>query len=358
MESQSRRDLIKSCLYLSLTGIGGYILSFLDGCKRSERYSIISEGVERGQQMSDLDFEPAYVKLHRSGELKKRGERLWQLMESCRLCPRMCEVDRLKGERGVCRATSQLLISSFHPHFGEERPLVGRYGSGTIFFTHCNLRCVFCINWEISHEGEGDVCSIQRLAQMMLRLQKMGCHNINVVTPTHYLPHILLALDISVEKGLRLPIVYNTCGWELVDIIKMLDGIVDIYMPDFKYSDGKMAAKYSAGAANYPDITKMAILEMHRQVGTAHPAKDGLLYRGLLIRHLVMPNNVSGSKEVLRWISENLPQDTYINIMSQYTPVYKAKDYPEINRRITAKEYDDIVRYAKDLGLTNLDIQG
>lgn len=250
------------------------------------------------------------------------------------------------------------MISAYHPHFGEERALVGKNGSGTIFFTHCNLRCVFCINWEISQEGKGAPTRIEQLAQMMLNLQKMGCHNINVVTPTHFSPHIVLALELAVKKGLKVPLVYNTSGWERTEILRILDGIVDIYLPDFKYFDSKMASKYSSGADTYPEVTKSAILEMHRQVGVAKPDRDGLMKKGLMIRHLVMPNNVSGTKEVFEWIANNLPKETYLNIMSQYRPAYKAFSYPEIARRITRKEYSDAIKWAKELGLTNLDIQG
>lgn len=307
----------------------------------------------------DSGFEPAYLKLHKSGELKKRAERLWQSMERCQLCLRRCGVNRLKGRTGFCRAPGvELIIASFSPHFGEERPLVGRGGSGTIFFSHCNLRCVFCQNWDISHRGRGSQRSIDRLADMMLHLQRIGCHNINLVTPTHYLPHILKALDIAAGKGLRLPIVYNTCGWELPEILEVLDGVVDIYLPDIKYADSKMSAKYSAGAKCYPEVTKEALIEMNRQVGVAKPAKDGVIYRGLMIRHLVMPNNVAGSEKVMEWIAENLPKDTYVNIMAQYNPAYKAFDYPEISRRITREEYVRVINRAKELGLTNLDIQG
>ena len=289
---------------------------------------------------------------------QKRGKELWNIMESCKLCPRKCGVNRLDGEEGFCHASSQLEISSYNPHFGEEEPLVGRGGSGTIFLTNCGLRCVFCINWEISHGGIGSPHTLEDMAQMMLYLQRLGCHNINVVTPTHYSPHIILALDIAAGKGLRLPLVYNTCGWEQLEIVKKLDGIVDIYLPDFKYWDGKMATKYSADSATYPEITKAALLEMHRQVGVAKPAADGIMHRGLMIRHLVMPNGVSGTKNVIKWIAENLAKDTYLNIMSQYRPMYKASEYPEISRKITRREYNDAGRWAKEAGLTNLEIQG
>lgn len=307
---------------------------------------------------SDEDFEPGYLKLHRSGELRRRGNQLWDGMKSCELCPRMCRVNKLAGQRGFCNANSELEISAYHPHYGEEKPLVGKGGSGTIFMTNCSLRCVFCINWEISQGGEGSPRSIDEFASMMLSLQKLGCPNINIVTPTHYSPHVILALDKAASKGLKIPLVYNTCGWERIEILKMLDGIVDIYLPDFKYSDNEMAAKYSSGADTYPEVTKKALLEMNRQVGIARPANNGLMYRGLMIRHLVMPNNVSGTREVIKWIAENLPKNTYLNLMSQYTPRYKASEYPEISRRITREEYSDAVDYAKSAGLTNLEIQG
>ncbi|MBU0985629.1 MAG: radical SAM protein [Proteobacteria bacterium] len=306
----------------------------------------------------DPEFEPAYLKLHRRGELSKRGEELWAVMQSCELCPRMCGVNRIEGEKGFCEASFQLEISAFNAHFGEEKPLVGKGGSGTIFLTHCGLRCVFCINWEISQGDVGDRYRIEDMAAMMIELQNNGCHNINFVTPTHYSPHIVLAVDRAAGQGLKLPLVYNTCGWERLEILRKLDGIIDIYLPDFKYTQGEMAAKYSSDAATYPEITQKALREMHRQVGVAKPAKDGLMYKGLMIRHLVMPNNVSGTRQVIEWIAANLPSDTYLNIMSQYRPVYKAFDYPEISRRITRAEFRQAVQQAKQAGLTNLDIQG
>ena len=352
---------------LMASGIGAGFASLFTGCRQNgDSTSLVGSFAHGDRNQSPAegtaniapDFEPPYLALHRSGELKKRGDALWRIMENCRLCPRECGTNRLKGNEGFCHASSQLEISSFHPHFGEERPLVGNGGSGTVFLTNCPLRCVFCINWEINHAGIGSDRSIRDMAEMMLRLQKMGCHNINVVTPTHYSPHIVLAVDKAARKGLRLPIVYNTCGWEHPEILKTLDGIVDIYLPDFKYSDGKMAKKYSSGAETYPEMTQASLLEMHRQVGVAKPAGDGLMYRGLMIRHLVMPNRVSGTKEVIAWIAENLPGDTYVNIMSQYRPMHKAFDYPRISRRLTPEEYEEAVGWAKEAGLTNLDIQG
>jgi putative pyruvate formate lyase activating enzyme len=279
-------------------------------------------------------------------------------MAACDLCPRECGAARLEGEEGFCQSSSQLEIASFHPHFGEERPLVGQGGSGTIFLTNCGLRCVFCINWQISQGGEGRRRSIEAMAEMMLALQGMGCPNVNVVTPTHYAPHIVLALDVAAGRGLRVPLVYNTCGWERLDVLKRLDGIVDIYLPDCKYADGAMADRYSSGADTYPEVTRKALLEMHRQVGGAHPAADGLMYRGLMIRHLVMPNDVGGTRQVIEWIAGNLPKDTYLNLMSQYRPMYRASEYPAIARRITRKEYEDVINWATRAGLTNLDIQG
>ncbi len=318
-------------------------------------------GMENNQAPAAIDsgFEPAYLALHRSGELARRAKKLWEVMGGCKLCPRECGVNRLEGGTGFCRAPgTRLFISSSHAHFGEERPLVGRGGSGTIFFTHCGLRCVFCINWQISHLGRGSARNIGQLADMMLQLQTDGCHNINLVTPTHYSPHILKALDIAAGKGLRLPVVYNTCGWERMEMLELLDGVVDIYLPDIKYFDGGIAAKYSEGADSYPVITKKALLEMHRQVGVAKPAEDGIMYRGLMIRHLVMPDNVGGSEELVEWIADNLPKDTYVNIMAQYNPAYKAYDFPRISRRVTPEEYEKVVNRAKELGLTNLDVQG
>lgn len=367
MGDLSRRNWVKSSLCLAASMFRSTAvalgISRLNNCSPSSSTNRSDRNISRrkgAKGSADIapEFEPAYLELHRRGELRKRGLQLWDLMKQCELCPRQCGSNRLKGEKGFCQSTSQLEISSYHPHYGEERPLVGRGGSGTIFLTHCSLRCVFCINWQVSQGDCEPSQTVDGMAAMMLRLQERGCHNINVVTPTHYSPHILLALDVAASRGLRLPLVYNTCGWERLEILKILDGVVDIYLPDFKYSDGKMASKYSSGAETYPEITQAALLEMHRQVGVARPATDGLMYRGMMVRHLVMPNRVGGTKAAVEWIAENLPKDTYVNLMSQYAPVFKASQYPEIDRRITRAEYSEAVAWAKACGLTKLDIQG
>jgi putative pyruvate formate lyase activating enzyme len=271
---------------------------------------------------------------------------------------RGCGVDRLAGQEGLCGGSAQLEVASHHPHWGEEEALVGSGGSGTIFMSNCNLRCVFCINWQISQGGQGSARSLSELAEMMIDLEAQGCLNINTVTPTRYSPHIVKGIALAADRGLGLPLVYNTCGWERVEILKLLDGVVDIYLPDFKYFDSEKAELYSSGADTYPEMTKQALLEMNRQVGVARPAEDGRIYRGLMIRHLVMPNDVGGSVDVMRWIAANLPKDTYVNIMSQYRPMFKADKFEKIARRITDAEYDEVVRAAREAGLTNLDIQG
>jgi putative pyruvate formate lyase activating enzyme len=306
--------------------------------------------------MSGVAYKQGYIALHRSGELYRRGKALWEIMKECKLCPRQCGVNRLEGETGFCNATSTLKVASYNAHFGEERPLVGVGGSGTIFLSHCNLGCVFCQNWDISHKGAGTDCTIEDLANMMLELQVSSCSNINVVTPTHYAPHVILALDMAAEKGLRLPLVYNTCGWERSDILEILDGIVDIYLADFKYMDADNSDRYSSDATSYPEITRSALLEMNRQVGVARPERNGLVYRGLMIRHLVMPDGVSGSLDAMRWISGHLPPDTYVNIMIQYRPAYRAHLYPEIDSYVSREAYMEVVQEARKCGLVNLDV--
>ena len=298
---------------------------------------------------------PAYGRLEQEGRLAQRVQEAYTIFEECRLCPRQCGANRLNGERGYCRAPSTVMIYSAHPHFGEEISLVGKNGSGTIFFSNCNLRCVFCQNWPISIEGHGRGFGDDQLAQLMLQLQKTGCHNINLVTPTHVMPNILNATRIAFNNGLRIPLVYNTSGYERVEIIKLLDGIVDIYLPDMKYMHADMAARFSSGAADYPEAAKAAIAEMHRQVGLHRVNAQGIAVGGLMIRHLVMPNRVAGTKEFVRWVSETLPKSTYVNIMPQYHVDYKAYEYPLIARGIKIEEYLEAMQWAESFGLNNLD---
>jgi len=302
-------------------------------------------------------WRPAYEILEGEGKFVQRIDEAYAIFESCRLCPRQCAVNRRKGEKGFCRAPIQPVVFSAHPHFGEEICLVGKNGSGTIFFSNCNLRCIFCQNWPISHEGKGKVLEDKDVADMMLHLQRIGCHNINVVTPTHVMPNILSATRIAHKRGLRLPLVYNTSGYERLEILKILDGIVDIYMPDMKYMDSDKAEKYSSGASDYPEVTKKAIVEMHRQVGELHLDQRGIARRGLMIRHLVMPNRVAGTREFVKWVAQTLPTSTYVNIMAQYRVEYKAFEYPEIARGITVPEFLEAMDWAEKGGLTNLDPQ-
>ncbi len=307
-------------------------------------------------KQTDRQFEPAYLKSEREGRLAEIERVLWEIFRSCRLCPRKCGVNRLEGQTVFCSSTARLKIASFGPHFGEERPLVGSGGSGTIFFSNCNLLCCFCQNWEINHRGDGSFVSHDDLAEMMLSLQRRGCHNINLVTPTHVVPHIVKGLRLAIKKGLRLPLVYNNGGYDSLEIIKMLDGIVDIYLPDFKYQDGALAAKYSSGAADYPEVAAATIKEMHRQVGELKCDARGVAQRGLIIRHLVMPQNIAGTDRFVQWVAKELSPTTYVNIMAQYHPEHKAFDYPEISRRITVQEWEQARAWAKAAGLVNIDL--
>jgi len=332
----TRRDFIKRSLLL-----GGTLL--------------ISPVPLFAKQENEEGWRPAYAKLEEEGKFAQRIEQAYSIFEECQLCPRQCGVNRQKGEKGLCRAPLKPVVFGAHPHFGEEVSLVGKYGSGTIFFSNCNLRCIFCQNWPIAHEGKGKEIEDEDLAGMMLYIQEIGCHNINLVTPTHVMPNILNATRIALKKGLRLPLVYNTSGYESLEIVKLLDGIVDIYMPDMKYMDNDQAAKYSAGASDYPEVTAKAIIEMHRQVGVLKTDTNGIALRGLMIRHLVMPNRVAGTEKFVKWVAKNLPKSTYVNIMPQYRVEYKAYEYPKISRGITVSEFVEAMDWAEQQGLTNLD---
>lgn len=293
---------------------------------------------------------PSYISEISLEELKERRDKLYELLESCRLCPNECGVDRRVSDNGNCRSGYLPIVSSYFPHFGEEPPLVGRFGSGTIFFTNCNLDCKFCQNYDISHYGIGKEVSIEELASMMIYLQNRGCHNINFVTPTHFTPQIVDALIIARERGLEIPLVYNCGGYESIETLKLLDKIIDIYMPDIKYSSNENALKYS-GVSNYWDVVRQAIKEMHRQVGDLMISSSGIAKRGLLIRHLVLPNDISGSKKVLDFIANEISKNSYVNIMDQYRPAYLANQFTELNRQINEKEFFEVINYAKQIGL-------
>jgi len=283
-------------------------------------------------------------------EMRQRAEAALASLESCEICPRSCGVNRLEGELGYCRSGRYARVSSFTPHFGEERPLVGSHGSGTIFMTGCNLRCVFCQNYDISQLGEGREVSATKLAEMMVCLADGGCHNVNFVTPTHFVPQILEALVEATEMGLSVPLVYNSGGYDSVETLRLLDGIFDIYMPDAKYGTDAAAKKYS-DAPDYTRVMKAAVREMHRQVGPLEVDDDGVAVRGLLVRHLVLPENLAGTAEVVRFLAEEVSPETYLNVMAQYHPCFKAYSYPELSRPITLREYAEAVAVARAAGL-------
>ncbi|NLJ60621.1 MAG: radical SAM protein [Firmicutes bacterium] len=292
----------------------------------------------------------SYRSLWETGELEKRQAAAWDRLIDCDLCGHRCRVNRLAGETGICRADDTVQVSSFGAHFGEEGPLVGTRGSGTIFFTGCNLKCVFCQNWDISQMRMGRTLSDAELAKIMISLQKAGCHNINLVTPTHYVPQILKALILACEKGLRLPLVYNCGGYESLTTLEILDGVIDIYMPDVKYAHSESALRFSK-AKDYPTVVKSALKEMHRQVGDLMVDDSGIAWRGLLVRHLVLPEGLAGTEEIMGFIADEISKDTYINIMDQYRPEYRAGEHPPLNRRITSHEYKEAVRMARNAGL-------
>ncbi len=307
-------------------------------------------------QMATPKFKPAYLRLHETGELRQRVERGLEALRCCEVCPRNCRVDRLADKFAVCKTGRHAVVSSWFAHFGEEDCLRGWKGSGTIFFSGCNLRCVFCQNFDISWRLQGAPAPPERLAAMMLELQEQGCHNINFVTPEHVVPQIIEALPVAIERGLRLPIVYNTSAYDSMESLALLDGLVDIYMPDFKYWGGEMARQYSK-APDYPEAARRTIKEMHRQVGDLVLDENGLAKRGLILRHLVMPEWIAGTREVMRWIARELSPATYVNVMAQYYPAGKVSrhEYAEINRHLLPSEYEEALEEARRAGLRRLD---
>jgi putative pyruvate formate lyase activating enzyme len=299
-------------------------------------------------------MEASYLRLFEKGVLKERTEKAVAVLEKCRLCPRACGVNRLHGERGFCETGRRAVAAGCNAHFGEEAPLVGTHGSGTIFIGSCNLLCSFCQNLEISHGREGAEVEPEQMARMMIELAQMGCHNINIVTPTHVVPQVLEAMPIAIEKGLRIPLVYNSSGYDSVDTLRLLDGVFDIYMPDFKFWDGTFAERYCR-APDYREAAVQAVREMHRQVGDLVVDEQGVAIRGLIVRHLVMPNQVAGTREIATFLAEEISPNTYVNLMDQYRPCGDALRDPLIGRRISAQEFRDATQDARRAGLKRLD---
>jgi putative pyruvate formate lyase activating enzyme len=303
-------------------------------------------------------FEPAYRRLAGTGVLPERAREAWRRLRDCDLCARYCHVDRSESIRGaVCRTGERAMVYSAGPHHGEEDCLRGAHGSGTIFFSFCNLRCVYCQNWDISWQGEGREVSTEELAAMMLRLQAAGCHNVNFVSPSHVVAQIIAAVDKAAAQGLTLPLVYNTGGYDSPEALALLDGIIDIYMPDMKYGDARLAHRYSH-VRDYVRVNQAAVREMHRQVGDLEIDSNDIARRGLLVRHLVLPNHIAGSEQVMRFIAEVISPNTYLNLMDQYRPCYRAEDYSGLERSITKTEFREAVDLAARYGLRRLDHEG
>ncbi|MDF1590909.1 MAG: radical SAM protein [Desulfobacterales bacterium] len=298
--------------------------------------------------------EPTYIDTFKKGLLREKIETACRILDSCRLCPRACGVDRNSERTGICKTGKDAVVSSYNAHFGEEAPLVGKRGSGTIFFTHCNLLCNFCQNYSISHEGDGQPVSSGQLAAIMLQLQKRGCHNINFVTPSHVVPQILSAIEIAIKDGLSIPLVYNSSGYDQVDTLRLLDGVFDIYMPDFKFWDTAVA-EMTCNAADYPAVARQALLEMHRQCGDLALDETGIARRGLLIRHLVLPQDMAGTREIMRFIARKISRNSYVNIMSQYRPCGRAGEIKALVASLSQHEFRQALQSARDEGINRLD---
>jgi putative pyruvate formate lyase activating enzyme len=298
--------------------------------------------------------EPVYLDTFQSGLLDRKVKAAHDRLICCTLCPRRCGIDRTAGQTGVCKTGQNAFVSSYNAHFGEEAPLVGRKGSGTIFFTHCNLMCSFCQNYDISHEGSGIEVSADQIADMMLALQNAGCHNINFVTPSHVVPQILSSVEKAIRKGLNVPLVFNTGAYDRVETLKLLEGVFDIYMPDFKFWNPQLA-EATCSATDYPEVARAAIVEMHRQVGDLVIDESGLAKRGLLVRHLVLPNGAAGTREIMRFLAQKISPDTYVNIMDQYRPCGRAAETEGLSRGLTRKEYQAALVQAEEEGITRLD---
>jgi len=296
----------------------------------------------------------AYLTLLENQNLRERVRTAYQSLTRCMGCAHECKVDRRTDVLGKCRTGERARISSYGPHLGEEDPLRGSRGSGTIFFTRCNLHCQFCQNHDISQTDSGYEVEPEQLAGIMLELQERGCHNINLVSPSHVVPQILAGVLVAAQAGLRIPLVYNTGGYDSASSLELLDGLIDIYMPDMKYSDSHIARRYSK-IPNYPQVNQAAVKEMHRQVGDLQLDERGIAIRGLLVRHLILPDNLAGTDLIVRFLAEEISKNTYLNLMNQYRPAYRAHQFPEINRSISKAEYNTAVHLAQEMGLNRLD---
>ena len=291
-----------------------------------------------------------YIDLERTGELARRERALWDLFSPCYLCPRLCGVNRAAGQVGACSVGANFSVASFGPDFGNEQPIRGTRGSGSVFLSHCNLLCIFCQNWQINHRGDGRQTSHQELANMLLDMQRRGCHNVSFITPTHLVPHLVSGLRLAIQGGLHVPLCYNTSGYESIEVVKLLDGIVDIYQPDFKFQDSTIAARFTQGAPDYALHTAAAIKEMYRQVGPLNIV-DGLATHGVVVRHLVLPENLGGADNLVRWIASELGTDAHVNIMDQFWPAFRSNEFPPLNRRITSAEFSQVMQWAREAGL-------
>lgn len=303
--------------------------------------------------MSEDQIKPSYLLRLQPGELVERADRAMEHLFACNGCAWNCKVNRRSGELGKCRTGALARVSSYGPHLGEERPLSGWKGSGTIFFSHCNLACQYCQNYTISQSDHGEEIDSFGLATIMIELQEYGSHNINLVSPSHVVPQILAAVALAAQAGLRLPLVYNSGGYDSLDVLRLLDGVVDIYMPDMKYADEQVGRKYSR-VPNYPQVNQAVVKEMHRQVGDLQ-IEGGLAVRGLLVRHLILPNHLAGTSDIVRFLAEEISKNTYLNLMDQYHPAFRAHLFPEINRLISREEYQEAVQLASQAGLHRLD---
>ena len=342
----TRRKFLKTCFAAAgLTVLGGWNLRAWAG-GRQDQSGV--PGVPQGR----AEHRPRYLDLEASGELERRERALWAKMENCDLCPRRCHVNRMAGIAGVCRVSNTFRVASTRVGFGEERTIVGRRGTGEIFFSNCNLLCIFCQNWQIAHRGDGRILTHDQLADIMISLQNRGAGNINLITPTHLTPHIVSAVRLAIARGLNVPLIYNTSGYETLEVIRLLDGIIDIYQPDFKFQDSNIAIRFLQGAPDYAGYAATAIREMHRQVGTLREI-NGAAYRGLLVRHLVLPENLSGTDTFVRWIVSQLGADTHVNIMPQFWPAFQSRYHPPLHRRLIPGEFDQAMRWAREAGLRN-----